>query len=48
MRLLARTTRKVALTEVVTLYYQRVRRILDDLSIVGDEASDLASKPKDY
>lgn len=31
VRLLSRTTRKVALTEAGNQYYQRVRRILDDL-----------------
>ncbi len=46
VRLLSRTTSKVALTEVGNQYYQRVRRILEDLSSAGEEASDLASKPQ--
>lgn len=46
VRLLSRTTRKVALTEVGTLYYQRVRALLDGLESAGQEASNFASSPQ--
>lgn len=46
VRLLARTTRRVALTEVGAAYYQRVRSLLDQLEAAGQEASDFAGSPR--
>ncbi|MBC3474998.1 LysR family transcriptional regulator [Pseudomonas taiwanensis] len=46
VRLLSRTTRRVALTEAGALYYQRVRGVLDELESAGVEAGNLASKPQ--
>lgn len=46
VRLLARTTRRVALTEVGSAYYQRVRSLLDELEMAGQEASDFAGSPR--
>ncbi|WP_419795233.1 LysR family transcriptional regulator [Pseudomonas palleroniana] len=46
VRLLSRTTRRVALTEVGTLYYQRVRALLDELDGASQEASNFATSPQ--
>ncbi|WP_411561626.1 LysR substrate-binding domain-containing protein [Pseudomonas shirazensis] len=46
VRLLSRTTRKVALTEVGAQYYRRVRSVLDELDNAGTEASSLATTPQ--
>lgn len=46
VRLLSRTTRSVALTEVGTRYYGRVRALLDELDSASLEASNLASSPQ--
>jgi DNA-binding transcriptional LysR family regulator len=46
VRLLARTTRRVNLTEVGTLYYRRVRVLLDELSSASEEASNFAASPR--
>lgn len=46
VRLLSRTTRRVALTEVGALYYRRVQASLDELAIASREASDLAASPQ--
>ncbi|WP_122256136.1 LysR family transcriptional regulator, partial [Pseudomonas marginalis] len=46
IRLLSRTTRRVALTEVGTLYYQRVRALLDELDGASQEASNFATSPQ--
>lgn len=46
VRLLSRTTRSVALTEVGTIYYGRVRALLDELDSASLEASNLASSPQ--
>ncbi len=46
VRLLSRTTRKVSLTEVGTLYYRRVRALLDELESASQEASNFASSPQ--
>lgn len=44
--LLSRTTRRVALTEVGTLYHRRVQSILDELAEATREASDVAASPQ--
>ncbi|WP_435481033.1 LysR family transcriptional regulator [Variovorax sp. RT4R15] len=46
VRLLSRTTRRVVLTEVGTIYYQRIRGLLDDLDSANLEASDYATRPQ--
>ncbi|WP_218922643.1 LysR family transcriptional regulator [Rhodoferax sp. OV413] len=46
VRLLSRTTRKIALTEVGALYYQRIRALLDGLESASQEASNFASSPQ--
>lgn len=46
VRLLSRTTRRVAVTEVGTLYYQRVRALLDELDSAGQDASNFAATPQ--
>lgn len=46
VRLLSRTTRRVALTEVGSLYHRRVQSILDELAEASREASDVASSPQ--
>ncbi|GAB7543097.1 LysR family transcriptional regulator [Cupriavidus sp. 8B] len=46
VRLLSRTTRRVSLTEVGTLYYQRVRALLDELDSASQEASNFAASPQ--
>lgn len=46
VRLLSRTTRRVALTEVGSNYYARIRTLLDELDSASLEASDLASSPQ--
>lgn len=46
VRLLSRTTRKVALTEAGSQYYRRVRGVLDELDNAGTEASNLATTPQ--
>lgn len=46
VRLLSRTTRRVALTEVGALYHRRVQGILDELAEASREASDVAASPQ--
>lgn len=46
VRLLSRTTRRVALTEVGTLYHRRVQGILDELANASHEASNVAASPQ--
>jgi len=46
VRLLSRTTRRVALTEVGAAYYGRVRALLEELDNASLEASNLASSPQ--
>lgn len=46
VRLLSRTTRRVALTEVGALYHRRIQGILDELAEASREASDIASSPQ--
>jgi DNA-binding transcriptional LysR family regulator len=46
VRLLARTTRRVALTEVGTAYCRRVQVLLDELATANREASDHAASPR--
>jgi DNA-binding transcriptional LysR family regulator len=46
VRLLSRTTRRVALTEVGTLYHRRVQGILDELGDATREARDVAGSPQ--
>ncbi|WP_407518614.1 LysR family transcriptional regulator [Methylobacterium oryzisoli] len=46
VRLLSRTTRRVALTEVGALYLRRVQGVLDDLVSASREASDHAATPQ--
>ena len=44
-KLLHRTTRKVSITEIGSIYYQRCRQLLDDLEDAEHAISDLQSKP---
>jgi DNA-binding transcriptional LysR family regulator len=44
--LLSRTTRQVALTEIGTIYYSRVRTLLEELHDANLEASHFASSPQ--
>ena len=46
VRLLSRTTRRVALTEVGAIYFHRVQGLLDELAIAGREASEIAASPQ--
>jgi DNA-binding transcriptional LysR family regulator len=46
VRLLQRTTRKVHLTEMGQVYYERSREILDQLESLESEMADLQEKPK--
>jgi DNA-binding transcriptional LysR family regulator len=46
VRLLSRTTRRVALTEVGALYHRRVQTLLDELASASREASDIAASPQ--
>lgn len=46
VRLLSRTTRRVALTEVGALYQRRIQGILDELAEASREASEVASSPQ--
>ena len=46
VRLLQRTTRKVHLTEMGQIYYERSREILDQLETLESEMADLQEKPK--
>jgi DNA-binding transcriptional LysR family regulator len=46
VRLLSRTTRRVALTEAGSLYYGRVRSIVDELDTANLEASNFAGAPR--
>ena len=46
VRLLARTTRAVALTEAGTQYHRRVQAILDELEAANREVSDIAVTPR--
>lgn len=45
-RLLQRTTRRLNLTEVGRAYYQRSRRILDELDEANREAGELQASPQ--
>ena len=44
-RLLNRSTRKVALTQAGELYLDRCKRILSDIEMAEEEASDAQSRP---
>ncbi|WP_236961042.1 LysR family transcriptional regulator [Methylobacterium durans] len=46
VRLLSRTTRRVALTEVGATYARRVQALLDELASASREASDFAASPQ--
>lgn len=46
VRLLSRTTRRVALTEVGALYHRRIQSIIDELADASREASDVAASPQ--
>lgn len=46
VRLLSRTTRRVALTDVGVLYHRRVQTLLDELASASREASDVAASPQ--
>lgn len=46
VRLLSRTTRRVSPTEAGTLYYQRIRALLDELDSATQEASNFAASPQ--
>ena len=46
LRLLQRTTRKVHVTEMGQVYYERTREILDQLESLESEMADLQGKPK--
>lgn len=46
VRLLARTTRKVALTEVGAVYLRKVRIILAELAAADGEATEAAARPR--
>ncbi len=46
VRLLQRTTRKVRLTEMGQVYYERSREILDQLQALESEMADLQEKPR--
>lgn len=46
VRLLSRTTRKVALTEAGAVFFRRVQSVLDELASAGAEASDAAAAPQ--
>lgn len=46
VRLLARTTRRVALTEAGALYARRVQALLDELASANREAGDFAAQPQ--
>lgn len=46
VRLLSRTTRRVALTEVGGIYHRRVQTLLDELAVASREASEVAASPQ--
>ncbi|WP_426124526.1 LysR family transcriptional regulator [Pararhizobium sp. PWRC1-1] len=46
VQLLSRTTRQVSLTEAGTLYYSRVRGVMDELDSANLEATNLAASPR--
>lgn len=46
VRLLSRTTRRVALTEAGALYHRRVQAALEELANASREASDVAASPQ--
>lgn len=46
VRLLVRTTRRVALTEVGAVYCRRVQALLEELANASREASDAAARPR--
>lgn len=46
VRLLNRTTRRITLTEAGQLYYERIRHILDEVSELEDQLSELNDEPR--
>jgi DNA-binding transcriptional LysR family regulator len=46
VRLLARTTRRVSLTEAGTLYFKRVQVVLEELAVANQEVSERAERPR--
>jgi DNA-binding transcriptional LysR family regulator len=46
VRLLARTTRRVSLTEAGTLYFKRVQVVLEELAVANQEVSERAGSPR--
>ena len=46
MRLLARTTRSLALTDSGEIYYERVKRIIQDLDLAKSEVAELHGEPQ--
>ena len=46
MRLLSRTTRSLALTDSGEIYYERVKRIIQDLDLAKSEVTELHGEPQ--